>query len=168
MNINKQKAKKLIKRADALLNLAKWEEAEQNLLKAIKFDNKNPEAYYLLGEALCKQEKFPEAIDSLLTADKLEPNNPRIFHLLGWTNFMNGSVEVGREMMISAHQMYPDDIQILCDPAVLENKETNYQKAKEYILKALEIDPAHPTANEVLQVIEFFEKFKIDLSNKVN
>jgi len=111
MRNNKSKVKNLIKQADSSLELARWEEAEKILRQVIKFNQKNPESYYLLGEALCKQERFIESISFLSKADKLLPNNPRILHLLGWTHFMNGNPNIGRELMEKAHYIFPEDIQ---------------------------------------------------------
>jgi Flp pilus assembly protein TadD len=168
MKNNKTNVKKLIKQADKCLELARWEEAEKILRQVIKFNQKNPEAYYLLGEALCKQERFIESINLLSKADKLLPNNPRILHLLGWTHFMNDNPNIGRELMKKAHHLFPEDIQILCDLAVLENKEGNENQALLFINKALEIDPVNEMAKEVYQAILYFRELRSKLTNKIN
>ena len=168
MKHNKTDVKKLIKQADKCLELARWEEAEKILNQVIKLDLKNPEAYYLLGEALCKQERFIESINILSKADKLLPNNPRILHLFGWTHFMNGNSNVGRKLMEKAHYIFPEDIQILCDLAVLENKEENYNQALIYINEALKIDPMNEMAKEVLQVTLYLKESNSKQRNKSN
>jgi len=164
----KVNVKKLIKQADKCLELTQWEEAEKILRQVLKVDQKNPEIYYLLGEALCKQERFIESIDTLSKADKLLPNNPRVLHLFGWTHFMNGNSNVGRKLMEKAHYIFPEDIQILCDLAVLENKEENYNQALIYINEALKIDPMNEMAKEVLQVTLYLKESNSKQRNKSN
>lgn len=168
MITTKKRAIKLIKKADKYLELARWEEAEKLLQEAISLDAGNPEAYYLLGETLCKQERFLESIEALIKADKLLPDNPRILHLLGWANFMKGNPDVGRKFMSKAHQILPKDIQILCDLAVLENKEGNEEKAKKFISKALEIDSTNQTAQGVYKAILFFNQLRSEYKKKIN
>lgn len=167
---NKTKVKELIRKADYCLELADWKGAEKYLQEAISLDPTNPEAFYLLGEALCKQERFLESIHSLKIANKILPNNPRILHLLGWANFMSGNAALGRKFMTKALQLLPEDIQILCDLAVLENKEGNEIQAKKHVLKALKIDPKNEMAKEVLQSILFFSRLRRKLSenDKIN
>ncbi len=168
MKNEKTFVKKLIKQADKYLELARWEEAEKILRQAIKIDQNNPEAYYLLGEALCKQEQFIESINFLSKANNIIPNNSKILHLLGWTYFMNGNSDTGRKFMNKAYYLDPEDIQLLCDIAVLENKEGNEDQALIFINRALELDPVNEMAKEVLQVILYFKELRSKLVNKVN
>lgn len=168
MKNNKTNVKKLIKQADKCLELARWEEAEKILRQVIKFNQKNPEAYYLLGEALCKQERFKESIDCLIKADKFFPDNPRILHLLGWVYFMNGDSIIGRKLMEKAYQIFPEDIQILCDLAVLENKEGNENQALLFINKALKTDPENEMVKEVYQATLYFKELRSRFTKRIN
>jgi len=70
--------------------------------------------------------------------------------------------------MSKAHQILPKDIQILCDLAVLENKEGNEEKAKKFISKALEIDSTNQTAQEVYKAILFFNQLRSEYKKKIN
>ncbi len=157
---NKNKAIKLVKEGEKLIELAKYKQAEKLLLEAIDYDPKNVEIYYLLGEVLCKQERFQDAIMALKIANKLMPHHPRINHLLGWALFMNGNIENGRKYMQQALLDLPDDIQIICDLAVLENQAESSNEALKYIKKALKIAPEDPMVQEVYQVINMIIRMK--------
>ena len=141
----------LVKKAEQYIIFDKCEEAEVLLRKAIKQDNLNPEAHYLLGEALCKQGLFQEAVSELEKADELLPKNARIHQMHGWVIHMNGESEKGRILLLKALEELPDDVSILCDLAVLEIKEENFEKAEKYATEAIKIDPENLQARDVFQ-----------------
>lgn len=142
--------------------------AETISRQVVKIDPSNSEAYYFLGEALCKQGKFQESVDSLKKANKLLPNHPRIIHLLGWAIFMNGNTNLGKKLINQALKVIPDDVQILCDLAVLETRQGNGEVAKEYILRAYAIDPIHPLVQEVFKKVVYFDKERMRLTKNIN
>ena len=164
----KDKIKRLLQEAEKCLILGENLGAERISKQIIELDPRNPEAYYFIGEALCKQGKFQESVDSLKQADKLLPGHPRIIHLLGWAIFMGGDVELGRNLVKQALKKIPDDVQILCDLAVLETRQGNGEVAKEYALKAFEIDAVHPLVQEVFKTVVHFDKERTRLTRKIN
>ncbi|MBI4035704.1 tetratricopeptide repeat protein [Candidatus Daviesbacteria bacterium] len=164
----KDKVKKLLIDAEKCLILGENSDAETISRQIIELAPNNSAAYYFLGEALCKQEKFQESMDILRKADKLLPNHPRITHLLGWAIFMNGDVELGRTLIKRALTKLPEDIQILCDLAVLETRQGNGDLAKEYALKAFEIDATHPLVQEVFKTVVHFDKERSRLTKWIN
>lgn len=166
--IKKDKVKKLLIDAEKCLILGENPDAETISRQIIELEPNNSEAHYFLGEALCKQGKFQESVDTLEKADKLLPNHPRIIHLLGWAIFMNGDVELGRTLIKQALTKLPDDIQILCDLAVLETRQGNGDLAKEYALRAFEIDAVHPLVQEVFKAVVYFDKERTRLTKNIN
>lgn len=150
----------LIKSAEQYIIFGKFKKAESLLRKTVKQEYLNPEAHYLLGEALCKQEEFEEAISELEKADALLPNNPQIQHLLGWTIHMNGDSDKGRRLLIKALKAAPDNVSILCDLAVLELTQENDEKALKYATEAIKINPTDPMAQDVLQNVIRFSKLR--------
>ena len=164
----KDKVKKLLIEAERCLILGENPNAEIISRQIVELNPNNSEAYYFLGEALCKQGKFQESVDTLKKANKLLPNHPRIVHLLGWAIFMNGDVELGRKLIKQALENIPDDIQILCDLAVLETRQGNGDLAKEYVLRAFEIDAIHPLVQEVFKTVVHFDKERTRLTRKIN
>lgn len=163
-----EQVRKSLQRAEKCLVLGENPHAEMIARQVIKIDPANPEAYYFLGEALCKQGKFRESLDCLTQANKLLPTNPRIIHLLGWVIFMNGDGDLGRKLMKKALERIPDDVQILCDLAVLETGQENGEKAKEYATRAFEIDPSNPLVQEVFQAVISFDKARKKLGKHLN
>lgn len=164
----KASIKQLLQRAEKCLVRGENKDAEMIARHVIPMDPANSEAYYFLGEALCKQGKFRESLDCLTQANKLLPNNPRIIHLLGWVIFMNGDGELGRKLMKKALEQIPDDVQILCDLAVLETGQENGEKAKEYATRAYEIDPGNPLTQEVFRAVTSFYTARKRLNKKLN
>jgi cytochrome c-type biogenesis protein CcmH/NrfG len=155
---------KLILKAETLLENASYKAAEHVLREVIKEDDTQVEAYYLLGEVLCKQTQFSESVTMLEKANKLQPEHPRILHLLGWAIFMNGDPSRGRELLLKALILEPDDTKIICDLAVLENQTENSDKAIQYATVAQRIAPEDPMVQEVLMVTNMMK----DLRSKVN
>lgn len=141
----------LVKKAEQYIIFDKLNEAEELLRTAIKQDDSNSEAHYLLGEALCKQGLFQESVAELETANKLLPNNARIHQLLGWAIHMNGDSEKGKILLLKSLEELPDDISILCDLAVLEIKEQNFEKAERYAAEAIKKEPDNSMAEDVFQ-----------------
>ena len=160
--------KKLLQAAEQCLILGDNLNAEIISRQVIEVNPDNPEAYYFLGEALCKQEKFQESVNSLKRANKLLPDHPRIIHLLGWVIFMNGDASLGRKLIKQALEKIPQDAQILCDLAVLETRQGNGKKAKEYALKAYEVNPNNPETQEVFMKVVSFDKERTRLFRKAN
>lgn len=161
-----EQARSLIRQADQDLSQNNWLKAEVKLRCAIRLDSQNPEAYFYLGEALCKQERFDESLAVLKKADALLPNNGRIIHLIGWVYLMLRNIKKGRQFMERALRYLPQDIQLLCDLAVLENRSGNFAKAKQYTTLALRIDPTNDMAQEVQLAISAFKKLKDKLLGK--
>lgn len=158
----------LLKTAEKFIVLDRYVDAEAILLKAMQIDSSNPECHYLLGEALCKQGRFRESVKSLKKADLFLPNHPKIWHLLGWATFMNGDSQSGRKLLKSSLKQLPSDVSILCDLAVLENQEANSEEAMNYALKAIELEPENPMAQEVFQVVTTVSKIRSELTKKIN
>lgn len=148
----------LVRKAEKLILSNQYAEAQDVLLDALQDDPDNPEAYYLLGDVLCKLQRFKDAITALQKADRLLPKHPRIYHLLGWSIFMDGDVEAGRVFMEVALKAEPDDIQLLTDLAVLEIRAGNFVKAQDYILRGKKIAPDDKMLVEVEMLADKMKK----------
>lgn len=166
--VNREEIKRLLYKAEQCLIIGDNLTAEVFSREVIKLDPKNAESHYFLGEALCKQRRFAESIQALQRARKILPGNARIIHLLGWAIFMSEDVDLGRVYIKQALKVLPRDVQILSDLAVLEMGQGNMDEAKENILRALDIDPNNPLAQEVLQKVLSFSKAKKRLERKAN
>ena len=148
----------LVRKAEKLILANQYTEAQDVLMKALQDDPDDPEAYYLLGDVLCKLQRFADAITVLQKADRLLPRHPRIYHLLGWAIFMNGDIPAGRAFMEVALKAEPDDIQILTDLAVLEMRAGNFDKTQDYILRGKKIAPDNEMLAEVEMVADTMKR----------
>lgn len=71
-----------------LLRYSKFDEAEETLTKAIKYDKGNYEAYYYRGCARINTKKYDEAISDLQKAVELKPDYADAYFNLGKTYFI--------------------------------------------------------------------------------
>jgi tetratricopeptide (TPR) repeat protein len=71
-----------------LLRYSKFDEAEEILTKAIKYDKNNYEAYYYRGCARINARKYKEAIADLERAVELKPDYADAYFNLGRTYYM--------------------------------------------------------------------------------
>lgn len=165
---NKDYVMRLIRQADELLFLNEYNKAELLLNEVIKYEDQNPEIYYLLGEVYCKQRKFNKSIVMLRKSLILLPGNPQVLHLLGWATFMHGDVKKGRKLLKQALKQLPRDVSTLCDLAVLENQQQNEKEAKNYALRAQEIDHNNPLVQEVFRTVLYFGNLRSKLKRKIN
>lgn len=157
-----QTGSKLVRRAEELIEREKYPAAEVLLMDALAQDPTNPEAYYLLGEALCKQSRFAESVAALVKADLLLPEHYRIHHLLGWALFMNKEVNKGREYLLKAFAKDSTDIRLLCDLAVVEMNTRDFAAAQKYALSALDIAPHDDLVLEVNSVVKMMSELSRD------
>jgi len=71
-----------------LLRYSKFDEAEETLTKAIKYDKHNFEAYYYRGCAKVNGQKYKEAIADFEKAVELRPDYADAYFNLGNTYFL--------------------------------------------------------------------------------
>lgn len=71
-----------------LLRYSKYEEAEETLTKAIRYDKHNVEAYYYRGCAKVNSKKYKEAIEDFEKAIELKPDYADAYFNIGRTYVM--------------------------------------------------------------------------------
>ena len=71
-----------------LLRYSKFDEAEETLTKAIKYDKGNYEAYYYRGCARVNAQKYEEAIADFEKAVELKPDYADAYFNLGRTYYL--------------------------------------------------------------------------------
>ena len=76
------------KGSELLLRYSKFDEAEETLTKAIKYDKNNVEAYYYRGCAKVNANKLKEAIADFEKAVELKPDYADAYFNLGRTYFL--------------------------------------------------------------------------------
>ena len=76
-----------------LLRYSNFEEAEETLTKAIKYDKNNYEAYYYRGCAKVKAQKYREAIADFEKAVELKPDYADAYFNMGRSYFLLNKVD---------------------------------------------------------------------------
>lgn len=158
----------LVRKAEALLISGQYVKAQDLLAEALEKDPSNPEAYYLLGDTLCKLHCFKDAITVLQKADRLLPKHPGIYHMLGWAIFMNGDIPAGRAFMEVVLKTEPDNTELLTDLAVLEMKAGNFEKSQWYIVRAKKIAPDDEMVIEVEMMVNKMKRLSEQAKKKSN
>lgn len=74
--------------AKQLLRYSQFEEAEETLTKAIKYDKSNFEAYYYRGCAKVNEQKYREAILDFEKAIEIKPDYADAYFNLGRTYYL--------------------------------------------------------------------------------
>lgn len=69
--------------AISLMAVDRAADAEKQLREALSYDDKLPQSYYQLGQALEKQKRYPEAVQSLRRATELDASYPEPHYTLG-------------------------------------------------------------------------------------
>lgn len=80
---------------------------------------------------------------------------------------MNGDTESGRKLLKKSLSALPNDVMILSDLAALELQQMNFNLARDYALKALEIDENFPPAQDVFMTINAFSRLRRGTSDKI-
>jgi len=71
-----------------MMNYGKYDEAEEALTQAIKYDKSNYEAYYLRGCAKFNGKKYKEAIEDFEKATELKPDYADAYFNIGRVYFI--------------------------------------------------------------------------------
>lgn len=87
-----------------LLRYSKYEEAEETLTKAIRYDKHNVEAYYYRGCAKVNSKKYKEAIEDFEKAIEIKPDYADAYFNIGRTYFLMNDEEKACEYYKLADQ----------------------------------------------------------------
>ena len=90
--------------AKQLLRYSQYQEAEETLTKAIKYDKSNFEAYYYRGCAKVNANKYKEAIADFEKAVELNPSYADAYFNLGRTYYMMQDEDKACEYYKLAHR----------------------------------------------------------------
>lgn len=88
--------------ADVMQSQQRYLESEQLLRAALRQDQKNPTALYLLGRALIVRKKFDEAESILKKSVEVSPNSFVSYTLLGSLYYSKGDLELAEKTLEKA------------------------------------------------------------------
>lgn len=146
--------------------LASLFEKEQEFQKAtelieqiLELDNKNADAYNFLGYSLVERNvNMDKAYEYLKMAIELSPENGYIRDSLGWYYYKKGEFKKALVEMNKAIKLVTDDVAINKHMAIIYTDLKDFEKAKEFIKKALSSAQTESDRKELVEALSDLEK----------
>jgi Tfp pilus assembly protein PilF len=162
-----QKTDNDFRKAAALCEKGKVDEAKKALQKLIEIDPTNSESYRMLGQVYSDQGNPKEAINQLIDALCWDPHNKWALIMMGNTFARDkNDIEVAMKYYDQAMIVDPDNNIALNNIGATLLEKRKYQEAKKYFLKAEQIDKNYPNTQYALGMIaeedgELLEAFEL-------
>lgn len=135
LNIKIEDSKLYYKLAELDIADEKWEDAAENLKKAIKLEEDNPEYYRALGAVCLKSSNNDEGIEFTRKAYSMNEKDILALNNAGWYYLMvENDIARGYENIKAAYEEIPTSM----DEAIKNSIIENYKKSKEVYDKFLE------------------------------
>ena len=89
--------------------LAQWDDALELAGKAIALDPRNPNAYYIRGQAYDFKREFDKALKDYNLVLAMDPALPEVLNVRGALQFRRGNIDASIEDFTHAIQLKPED-----------------------------------------------------------
>lgn len=134
-----------------------YKEALSLINKSINIDSTSFESYLMKGRILLSQKKYKEAIINLNKSDSLSnKNNAQVCNKLVWAHYNIGDSSKALYFANKAIDLAPNESINYWTLGTLLSYSEQYDSAKEYLVKAIELDPADPHYWNDLGYIYFY------------
>lgn len=142
-----------------LLN-AQPEMAIRPLEIALEMNQENFIAHFLLGCAYGRTLLFDEALEELNIAREMQPKDPEVLRNLGWITCMSGDLKQGRQILLEAMKIAPQNGLIYNDMAAsyMFTKSRDLEQAKYWLELALQVEPDEPFIRQTYQAFTDMSK----------
>ena len=130
-------------------------EAERLFLLATEADSSNSLAFYNLGLLASDQDKLEDARIYLEKALALKDDDVDILTALGTVHLKAGDDSEAEVLFQKALQLGESDV-LYNNMGTLFFRRKDYKKAKEFFLKALDINPDYQEARENIALANFY------------
>ena len=130
------------------------DEAEALLREGIERASDEGELHYSLGLLLAEEQRLEEAATSLGRAADLIPTRARVRYNYGLALQQLGRIAEAEQALVAASQTEPRDPDILVAIARLLMDQEEWDRAREYGRALLELNPAAPGPQRLLDEIE--------------
>jgi tetratricopeptide (TPR) repeat protein len=128
-----------------------FEKAEIAIQEAIKLEPDNPKYYFRLGVVYDKSNKKEASMDAMRKVISLDPKHSNALNYLGYTYADLGeNLDEAERLILEALKHKPDDGYITDSLGWVYYKKGEYEKALEYLEKAIGIVPDDPIMLEHL------------------
>ena len=135
----------LIQLVKVFMRMNHWEEARQTLT-SIPPNYWTGLVWFLAGQCEFHLKNYGLAIKSFKSALAEEPDNTSYRHYLAMTFLAVGQVSEGLDHLIKNSRLEPDNPAILTDLAVVYLSKGEFEMAKNWLNKALDLDPSFEKA----------------------
>lgn len=136
-----------------------FSKATELIKKILETDSNNADAYNFLGYSLVERnQNLDKAYEYLKKAIELSPENGYIRDSLGWYYFKKGNVKKALQEMHLAIKLVGDDIAINKHMAIIYTDLKDFDKAKEYIQKALSSVTSPTERKELVEALNMLEQ----------
>ena len=132
--------------AAANATLARWDEVESYLLKAVDADPTSYDARIALGRFYVEQERFADASQTLLEARRIDPSRSDAFLLLARAQLLRDDLAGGEELFNQAVALAPGSAEPLIVWGDALRSRGDVAKAIDLYSQAAELEPANVTA----------------------
>jgi len=128
-----------------LIEIGLSENAVAPLKRAKEINPDNFEIRYRLGYAFGRAFALREGVAELEAAEAMKPDDDEVLRNLGWMRCMSGEVAKGRETLHRSLKIDPNNALTYNDLAAsyLYTNDQDLDKAQDFCLRALEIEPGH-------------------------
>ncbi len=130
-------AVELNRRAQALIDQGKVQDAVPLLQQAIMLDAKNIQSWIFLGRADALLQKFPEATKAFQTAVNLNPTEPEFLYYLGSSQLNESKTMAARSTFARALELAPSDIRFRLGISDAYMQEKEYPATRRSLTEAL-------------------------------
>lgn len=124
-------------------NSALFAKSDTEALKAIAFDNSNPEAYKTLAIILLQDNNYPEAIKNITSAIELRPNDYLLWLRLGYFRYKMNDLEGAKLAYEKATSLAPNYVQPERYIGRMLLKAEDFKQAFVHLSRAAAIDESY-------------------------
>jgi Flp pilus assembly protein TadD len=140
--------------ADLYRLQGKDEEGEQLLSKALSVAPRDADVHYALGLLLVRQKRVSEAVKALELSAKLNLNNPHYSYVYAVALNTTGKIKEALKVLEETHARYPNDRETLYGLVTFNRNIGNFEAARSYAEKLIELSPNDPTARSLLDSLQ--------------
>ena len=130
--------------ANEYIGLGLLDKAREEIGRVIKIDPQNPESYQLLGFIDSLEKKSDDAIKNFKKAIELNNKYAQAYHLIALEYIKQGNIDKAKEYLLKLETFNPD-IFTLSNLGNVFFAEKNYDKAEEYLKRAIDLNKKYHT-----------------------